>query len=122
MQCHMEAWERVKYIIENEGYNKNSFSNEIGLRNNATIGRLINEHRTPSGSTVDRIIARFPKYNRDWLITGEGDIYASVSNVVPISPDHIIYVPLVNQYAYAGYMCGYADVEYIDSTKGVVMF
>lgn len=50
MQCHMEAWERVKYIIENEGYNKNSFSNEIGLRNNATIGRLINEHRTPSGS------------------------------------------------------------------------
>ena len=121
----MEAWERVKYIIENEGYNKNSFSKEIGITNNATIGRLINEHRTPSKSTVDKILLRFPKYNRDWLITGRGDIYAPASNVVPIntipsnaesiSPDHIIYVPLVNQYAYAGYMCGYADAEYIET-------
>jgi Predicted transcriptional regulator len=58
-------------------------------------------------------------------MTGRGDIYAPVSNVVPIktipsnaepiSPDHIIYVPLVNQYAYAGYMCGYADAEYIET-------
>lgn len=123
----MEAWERVKYIIENEGYNKNSFSKEIGITNNATIGRLINEHRTPSKSTVDKILLRFPKYNRDWLITGKGEIFATVpaiekigvssisSNAEPISPDHIIYVPLVNQYAYAGYMCGYADTEYIEA-------
>lgn len=123
----MEAWERVKYIIENEGYNKNSFSKEIGMTNNATIGRLINEHRTPSKSTVDKILLRFPKYNRDWLITGKGEIFATVpaiekigvssisSNAEPISPDHIIYVPLVNQYAYAGYMCGYADTEYIEA-------
>ena len=34
---------------------------------------------------------------------------------MPLAPDHIIYVPLVNQYAYAGYLCGYADAEYIES-------
>lgn len=50
----MEAWERVQYIIENEGYNKNSFSNEIGLASNTTIGTIINKHRTPSRSTVEK--------------------------------------------------------------------
>ena len=28
---------------------------------------------------------------------------------------NIMYVPMVNQYAYAGYMRGYSDAEYIDS-------
>ena len=44
----MEAWKRVELIIEKEGLNKNSFSKAIGISNNVTITRIINEHRTPS--------------------------------------------------------------------------
>lgn len=70
---------------------------------------------------MSKIINRFPKYNLEWLYTGTGEIYSQETNInktveaLPLAPDHIIYVPLVNQYAYAGYLCGYADAEYIES-------
>lgn len=117
----LDAWERVMYIIDNEGYNKNSFSSEIGMNNNTTIGRLINEHRIPSKATIDKILTRFPKYNRDWLITGKGDPITKeqIVEVAPFIPSNIINVPLVGQYAYAGYLCGYADAEYIETLPTV---
>ncbi len=34
---------------------------------------------------------------------------------VNVGDKNIMYVPMVNQYAYAGYMRGYTDAEYIDS-------
>lgn len=117
----MEGWERVQYIMDEEGFNKNSFSEAIGISNNVTITRLINEKRNPSKATCQKIITRFPKYNFEWLCTGLGEIYSKEHSInktdeaTLLSPDHIIYVPLVNQYAYAGYLCGYADAEYIES-------
>ena len=117
----MEGWERVQYVMDKEGFNKNSFSEAIGINNNVTITRLINEKRNPSRATCQKIINRFPKYNLEWLYTGTGEIYSQETNInktveaLPLAPDHIIYVPLVNQYAYAGYLCGYADAEYIES-------
>ena len=70
----MEAWERVELIIEKEGLNKNSFSKAIGISNNVTITRIINEHRTPSRATCEKIVSAFPIYNLEWLLTGEGDM------------------------------------------------
>lgn len=34
---------------------------------------------------------------------------------VPLTPNHILYVPLVNQYAQAGYLSGHTDAEYLES-------
>lgn len=117
----MEGWERVKYIMDEEGFNMNSFSEAIGINNNVTITRLINEKRNPSRATCQKIIARFPKYNLEWLHTGVGEIFSKepimnqTDEAKPLFPEHIIYVPLVNQYAHAGYLCGYTDTEYIES-------
>ena len=118
----MEGWERVQYIMDKEGFNKNSFSEAIGINNNVTITRLINEKRNPSRATCQKIIDRFPKYNFEWLYAGSGEILSqeqpNINKTVeakPLALDHIIYVPLVNQYAHAGYLCGYADTEYIES-------
>lgn len=69
----MESWERVQYIMETEGFNKNSFSAAIGINNNVTITRIINERRNPSHSTCEKIISRFPKYNLEWLEFGIGN-------------------------------------------------
>ena len=66
----MEGWERVQYIMEAEGYNKNSFSVAIGISNNVTITRIINEKRNPSRATCQKIIDRFPQYSFDWLFSG----------------------------------------------------
>lgn len=73
----MKGWERIKYIMETERLNKNSLSFAIGLSNNVTIGRIINEKREPSIQTFKKIINAFPKYNPNWILTGEGDILKS---------------------------------------------
>jgi phage repressor protein C with HTH and peptisase S24 domain len=45
------------------------------------------------------------------------------SNVVPLNltDKTIMYVPLVNKYAYAGYLSGFGDAEYIQSLPSIPM-
>ena len=118
----MEGWKRVQYIMDQEGMNKNSFSAAIGINNNVTITRIINEKRNPSRATCQKIIDRFPQYRFEWLFKDEGDKTHPVappkappieSEVVPLVSNHIINVPLVNQYAQAGYLCGFQDADYM---------
>lgn len=60
--------------MEKEGFNKNSFSATIGIKNNVNITRIINEKRNHSRSTCEKIVSRFPHYNIEWLLEGKGDI------------------------------------------------
>lgn len=111
----MEAWERIQKIMEEEGLNKNSFSKAIGMTNNVTITRIINEKRSPSKSTCEKIVSAFPKYNLTWILTGEGNMLTDITSLEasPIDEPIILRVPLVSQYAQAGYLCGYADEAYL---------
>lgn len=57
------------------GHNKNSFSKAIGLKNNVTIGRIVNEDREPSYDILRRIIETFGhRFNIYWLLVGQGEI------------------------------------------------
>ena len=105
----MKPWERIQKIMDEEGLNKNSFSKAIGISNNVTITRIINEKRSPSRSTCEKIVSAFPKYNLAWMLT---DI-TSYDEASPIDEPIILRVPLVSQYAQAGYLCGYADAAYM---------
>ena len=114
----MEAWERIQKIMDEEGLNKNSFSKAIGISNNVTITRIINEKRSPSRSTCEKIVSAFPKYNLTWILTGEGNMLTDITSIEeasPIDEPIILRVPLVSQYAQAGYLAGYADAAYMDS-------
>ena len=134
----MEGWERVKYIMETEGHNKNSFSTAIGMSSNVTITRLVNEKRSPSRATCQKIIDKFPQYSYDWLLTGSGDMYAKKEtenanstisteegNKNPnlyVSPNAhrldttgFMNVPLVHVRAQCGYLNGYNDEGYMES-------
>lgn len=114
----MEAWERIQKIMDEEGLNKNSFSKAIGISNNVTITRIINEKRSPSRSTCEKIVSAFPKYNLTWILTGEGNMLTDITSIEeasPIDEPIILRVPLVSQYAHAGYLAGYADAAYMDS-------
>ena len=77
----MDGFERVQYIMDKEGLNKNSLSTAIGMNNNVTITRIINEKRNPSRTTCQKIIDRFPKYSLDWLFYGKGEIRSSITNI-----------------------------------------
>lgn len=112
----MEAWERIQKIMDEEGLNKNSFSKAIGISNNVTITRIINEKRSPSRSTCEKIVSAFPKYNLTWILTGEGNMLTDITSLDEaslIDEPIILRVPLVSQYAQAGYLCGYADAAYM---------
>jgi hypothetical protein len=117
----MEAWERIELIIEKEGLNKNSFSKAIGISNNVTITRIINEHRTPSRATCEKIVSAFPTYNLEWLLTGEGDMLTDTqsqtfhSNARQVDDLSYMNVPVIHIKAQCGYLAGYGDTEYIDT-------
>lgn len=70
-------------------------------------------------SVLDKILDKLPEINANWLLTGEGSIrkFANpkIQEATPVVAEHVMQVPLVNQYAYAGYANGYGDSEYIDS-------
>lgn len=117
----MEVWKRVEFIIEKEGLNKNSFSKAIGISNNVTITRIINEHRTPSRATCEKIVSAFPAYNLEWLLTGEGNMLTDApsqtyhSNARPVDDLSYMNVPVIHIKAQCGYLAGYGDTEYIDT-------
>ena len=117
----MEAWKRVELIIEKEGLNKNSFSKAIGISNNVTITRIINEHRTPSRATCEKIVSAFPAYNLEWLLTGEGNMLTDApsqtyhSNARPVDDLSYMNMPVIHIKAQCGYLAGYGDTEYIDT-------
>lgn len=66
-----EKGKRIDKLMTYFELNKNSFSKEIGLTNNVTIGRILNEDRDPSPKTVKMILDRFPQVNPNWLKFGE---------------------------------------------------
>lgn len=122
----MEGWERVLYIMNKEGLNKNSFSMAIGIDNNVTITRIINEKRSPSRATCNKIINRFPKYSFEWLYKGVGEIENQCTDTTipqtPYTPNaHVIEnieyvnIPLVPVRARCGYLSSFGDQQYIDS-------
>ena len=67
----MEAWERIYTIMNEEGLNKNSLSRRMGLQNNVTITKIINDHRNPQETTLEKVADAFPQYSRRWVLYGE---------------------------------------------------
>lgn len=51
--------------------------------------------------------------NAEWLLTGVGDMF-KVPEVNALETVNVMYVPLVSQYAYAGYLGGFGDNEFVE--------
>ena len=67
-------------------------------------------------------IEAYPQVNVNYILTGSGSMFNQEQGAIeakveakPIDADIIIQVPLVNQYAYAGYLSGYQDTTYMES-------
>jgi len=97
----MQAYERIIELMKYLNLNKNSFSDEIGMSSNVTIGRIINEKRNPSKTTLEKIVNRFPQINYDWLKTGNGEMLKNDYETDEFDRD-INYVHLLPLSAVAG--------------------
>ena len=112
----MTLKERMFYLIEKEGLNPNQFYTISGL-GNAYLNNLGESFRMP---TIEKIIKSFPHWNMDWILYEKGEPISNISKenieileAIPLNQNYIINVPLVNQYAQAGYLCGFQDAAYI---------
>ena len=54
-------------------------------------------------------------FNLEWLLDEKGEMLLAAPNAVSFTPERHAGIPLVSQYAYAGYLGGYGDPEYIGS-------
>lgn len=99
--------ERIGKLIDFLGVTTQSFSSETGIK-------AYNDNITKR--TIDKIVKRYPFVNPLWLIHGTGQMIDSAPKNVktPFS-----YAPLVSQRAFAGYLSGFADSEYIDELDKV---
>lgn len=91
----------------------------IELKRPQAIYDILNPNKKVgiSKNMAENICLKFPQINKTYLLTGEGSILNKPiqNEVTQLTIGGVMMVPLVNQYAHAGYMAGYADVEYIES-------
>lgn len=100
--------ERLVTFIKRKGLSQKKFETMVGLSN----GYVNNISKGIGAEKMQRILSVFPELNQEWLLTGEGAMLKT-AEARPIAPDRHARIPLVGQYAYAGYLSGYGDNEYI---------
>ena len=107
--------ERLMDFIESLGVSQNEFARSCGLAQGLVSRITDNAMET----TFQKIAARYPQLNIEWLRTGQGEMTKTENeqsqsdyNLRNCS-ERVIYVPLVSQYAHGGYLSGFADDEYM---------
>lgn len=144
----MDTWERIKFLMEYKNLNITSMSKLAGISNNVTINKIINLKRNPYQATLDKIAKAFPDINPEWINTGNGAMlrakHDTPSNAEEIFNSDTYYdkittksgnahdiispgnyrlsVKLVEPKAFAGYLSGYQEDEFIEDLPEIEIF
>ena len=109
---------RLKHLINEEKITITEFARRTGI-SQPNISAMLSGKRPIGEAIINKIVLSFD-ISKDWLINGTG------SMKTPRHPEadfltnpSLVSVPLVGQYAYAGYLCGFADQEYIENLPTV---
>lgn len=116
----MSASEILKVICENEGITL------AGLAKKMEISRAQPLYDIRDGKVkrislnyAERILSVYPHYNKAWLLSGEGSPEKKINSEVEPAIIEFENFPFVSQRAYAGYLSGYADPEYVETLPTV---
>lgn len=112
--------ERLLFKMTEKGLNPNKIAIKSGIHP-TTIKNYISNKGIPDNLKLDKV-AEVLDIDSKWLLTGEGSSIRTLENQstkteaikVDYNAINVMYVPLVNQYAYAGYLNGFGDPEYVD--------
>lgn len=123
---HNERYlEAMNYIMESRGMTVKSYADSLEV-----VSTLISHIRSGKQNASIDLLAKtasvYPEINIDYILTGRGSMFIQEqkandgkaeieSNAQPLRDSITMIVPLVNQYAYAGYLSGYQDNTYLDS-------
>lgn len=81
--------EIINSILEEEKTKAATFAKSVGLVPTQIYDLQKGKTKKISDEIADKIISVYPKYNRVWLLTGEGEMLnlgASESNILPTDP------------------------------------
>ena len=117
---------RIFEVIEHySDGNITEFSRSLSGISRQRLDRLFkvdprsNKYPTVSPDIIREVLDKYP-INSDWLIKGEGTMLKKKEDeAVPILNPNIKMIPLVSQYAQAGYLSGFGDEEYIKTLPKV---
>lgn len=118
-QRYLEA---MNYIMESRGMTMESFAKSIDVIR-TVLSQVKGGKQNASIDVISKTCTEYPEINADYILTGRGSMFIQEqevkqeikSNAQPFSTEIYMHVPLVNQYAYAGYLNGYQDRTYIES-------
>lgn len=65
--------ERIKYIRKKEGLSQQKFADKLGIAR-GNIAAYEVEKNAPSDAVISLICSKF-NVNKEWLLTGKGDMY-----------------------------------------------
>lgn len=111
----MSVKERLVEFVKYVGISNSEFCRRIGV-SNAFISSMV---KSIQPDKLQSITLNFPELNTGWLMTGEGEMLktpALDANVRIVDKSiEVTKAPLIGQYAYAGYLSGFADHEYLEA-------
>lgn len=110
----MTTKERLILFLTHLNISQGRFEKKVGL----SIGFVNKVGDSIRKSSLEKIISVYPQLNTAWLLTGVGEMLdkdSTQTNKAETGTEIITKrVPLVNQYAYVGYLTRYKDQDYID--------
>lgn len=79
----MEFNDRITKVMEHSALTPADFAEEIGVQR-SSISHIISGRNKPSLDFITKIKTAFPKFEWNWLITGEGEMLISDKVAEPI--------------------------------------
>ena len=113
----MTGQEIINKVLEELNLKAPTFAENIGVKYQRIFDLQKGKVKKISSSLANDIISKYGQFNLTWLLTGEGEMLNTPNQpsdeASTIDEPIILRVPLVSQYAQAGYLCGYADAAYM---------
>ena len=72
-----ENWNRIHAVIKWAGMTTNFFAHHIGLPCGENLYQIKRGNNGISKDVAERIVNKFPDISKAWLLTGEGNMFAS---------------------------------------------
>lgn len=98
--------DRLRLFIDRLGVSEGFFLTKVGS-SAQTVSRL--NDNLPK-TFLDAVHAAYPMLNMKWLTSGEGKVFAEAEK-----SGNVRMIPVVSHMAYAGYLNGYSDEEYMET-------
>ena len=100
--CNTDTKEEAIKLLKESKLSNYVISKQTHI-SQSTLGNYKNGKTKPTPANTEILLQFFSSEN----------VLAIENEAIPLNQNYIINVPLVNQYAQAGYLCGFQDAAYI---------